>query len=116
MDDKRRPERLIRLTDAARNDLASVDNATAATWGEVQAERYLAFLSTIFELIADQPRIGTLVDDFPGIRVYSAKIVKRKSAHGHRIFYREIEGGVRIIRILHTAMNWSDHLFDPPSN
>ena len=116
MDEERRSESVIWLTTAARNDLSSIDNATAATWGEPQAERYLAFLLTVFDLICEQPRIGTLLEDFPGVRVYSAKLVNRKSAYGHRIFYREIEGGIRIIRILHTAMNWPDHLHDPPSN
>ena len=45
--------------------------------------------------------LGKVVDQHPDVLVYSVKFSKRRSAHGHRIFYREIEGGIRVIRVLH---------------
>jgi plasmid stabilization system protein ParE len=48
-------QRVVRLTEAAYYDLAGIDNATAATWGEEQAERYLAFLRETFALLLDDP-------------------------------------------------------------
>jgi toxin ParE1/3/4 len=116
MDEESQRLPIIRLTSTANEDLAGIDNVTAAMWGQLQAERYLAFLEGLFNTIAHNPLIGTQVDDYPGIRVYSAKIVKSRKAFGHRIFYREIDGGIRIVRILHMAMNWEDHLYDPPNN
>lgn len=98
--------RIIRLTEAAQYDLSGIDNATAATWGEDQADRYLAFLTETLTILADNPKLGIDVEEFPGIRVFTAKVSKRRNAYGHRIFFREIEGGIRVIRILHTAMNW----------
>lgn len=104
--------RLIRFTDEARLDVARIDNATFQRWGEAQAERYIAYLSEIFAYLAREPSLGEPLRDWPGYRVYTAKYRKRRNAYGHRIFYREIEDGIRIIRILHTAMNWPDHLGD----
>lgn len=110
MDDQRSSQRVVRLTSAARIDLAGIDNATAATWGEEQANRYLAFLSEVFAMIATEPMIGVAVDEFPHVRLYVAKYSRRRASYGHRIFYREVEDGIRIIRILHTAMNWPEIL------
>lgn len=102
--------RLIRFTDEARLDLAGIDNATFQQWGEAQAERYLAYLRETFAVLAAEPTLGDPVQDWLDYYVHTAKFRKRRSAHGHRIFYREIDGGIRIIRILHTAMNWPEHL------
>lgn len=104
-----RPQRLVALTEAALYDLAGIDNATAATWGEPQAERYLSYLRETFALLLDDPNLGSPIEGSPGYFSYTAKYSKRKAAHGHRIFYRPTDHGIRIIRILHTAMNWPDH-------
>jgi len=79
-------------------------------WGAAQAERYLAFLDDVFNRLVEFPMLGTIVDQHPEYRSYLAKFSRKKSAHGHRIFYRPIEGGIRVIRILHTAMNWPEHI------
>lgn len=107
---ERSAHRLILFTEGALADLASIDNATASMWGETQAERYLGFLrETLYEL-AGEPRIAPLIEQIPDLRIYTAKFKKRRSAHGHRIVFREIDGGIEVIRILHTAMYWPDHL------
>ena len=38
--DQTQHHQVIELTDAAKLDLATIDNATAAMWGDAQAERY----------------------------------------------------------------------------
>ena len=106
--------RVIELTTAAAYDLASIDSATAVTWGEAQANRYVGFLRELFSNLAMEPTLGTSLEDFPGVLMHVAKFNRRRSSHGHRIFYREIDGGIRIIRILHTAMQWPDHLTIEP--
>ncbi len=108
--EKARSHRLIRLTEAAYFDLASIDNATAATWGEDQAERYIGFLNEIFAVLVAEPNLGSPIEDFPDYLSYTAKYAKGRNAHGHRIFYTETDYGIRIIRILHTAMQWENHI------
>lgn len=111
MDEEISRERcIVRFTGEARLELAGIDNATAQQWGEEQAERYLAFLEETLEWLAREPGAGSPLEEWPEYRVYLAKIRRRRSSHGHRIFYREIDGGIRVIRILHTAMNWPEHL------
>ncbi len=110
MDAESRAFSKVELTEAALIDLAGVDNATAAIWGEPQAEKYLAFLTDVLNRLATDSRLGTPLSEYPDLLVYTAKIVARRSAYGHRIFFRPIPGGIRVIRILHTAMNWPDHL------
>ncbi len=107
----RTAKRLILFTEGALADLANIDNTTAAMWGEVQAERYLGFPSgDAFTPLAEQPKMASIVDQRPEYRVFTAKYRNRRAAHGHRIFFREIENGIEIIRILHTAMFWPTHL------
>jgi len=52
------------------------------------------------------------VEQRPGYRVFTAKYSKRRTAHGHRILFREIDGGIEIIRLMHTAMYWPDQTVD----
>ncbi|MBX3119789.1 MAG: type II toxin-antitoxin system RelE/ParE family toxin [Fimbriimonadaceae bacterium] len=114
--DEVQPERLVLLTEAAMLDLASIDNATASNWGDEQANRYTAFLQETLQSLATNPSIGRTIQQYPELMMYLAKIRNRRSAHGHRIVYRQISGGIRIIRILHTAMQWEDHIASTQSN
>ena len=106
----RQGRRVIELSVAAALDFAGIDNATAQQWGDSQAERYISFLRETFERLERTPSLGTPVEARPGFLVFVAKYSVRRSAHGHRIFYTEIENGILIVRILHTAMNWPDVL------
>ncbi|BDI29675.1 hypothetical protein CCAX7_17260 [Capsulimonas corticalis] len=111
MDDRSgQSERVIRFTEAALLDLAGIDNATAAMWGAAQAELYLSFLEGVLRVLANNPAQGVVIDQYPQYRSSIARLKNRKSAYGHRIFYREIEGGILVIRILHTAMHWPSHI------
>ena len=80
-------------------------------WGDAQAERYLLFLEITFHELADDPSQGMEIEGRPGIYLYTARYRKGKNAPGHRIFYRTVHGGIEIYRVLHTAMQWPDHLF-----
>ena len=102
--------RIIQLSAKAHYDVAGIDNVTATLWGEVQAERYLAYLKETFSCLAQNPALGYPIQDRDGYFVYTAKFKKRRSAHGHRIFYQIIENGILIIRVMHTAMNWPQEL------
>ena len=78
--------RLIEISQTAALDFAGIDNATAQQWGDVQANRYVTFLRETFARPAQQPDLGTPVQDRMGYLVFLAKYSKRRSAHGHRIF------------------------------
>ena len=58
-----------------------------------------------FGQLAGQPQIGSAVVTqnlaLAGVRKWRVKSFDR-----HLIFYLPLEGGVRIIRILHTAQDW----------
>lgn len=101
---------LVQLADGALLDLAALDNATAAMWGDTQADRYVAFIVKTLEQLAEAPTLGRRAERFPDLRTFVAKISSRRRAHGHRIIYREISGGIRVLRILHTAMHWESYL------
>ena len=101
-------KRVVELTDRAKLDIAVVDFSTASIWGEAQAERYLVFLRYEFELLAENPTFGIPLNDFDGLRSYTAKLKPKRTAFGHRIVYRQTENGIRIIRVLHSATNWPE--------
>ncbi len=102
--------RVIEFSEAAALDFAGIDNATAQQWGDTQAERYIAFLREIFASLAQEPEMGMRIDSRSGFLMFVAKYSKRRNAHGHRIFYTKIENGILVVRILHTAMNWTEIL------
>jgi|GEM_PF-1810971 len=103
---------IIEFADAATLDLASIDNATDSMWGHNQADMYIEFLQGVIFDLAQHPALGRDAAQFPGVKTYVAKSRHRRSAHGYRIVYRSIGNGIRIIRILHTAMQWQDHLMN----
>jgi plasmid stabilization system protein ParE len=107
---QKEPQRIVIFTEDALADLASIDNATASMWGEKQAERYLAFLNEVLHTLAANPRIADSIDERPGYLVFIGRYSKRRTSHGHRIFFRKMNNSIEIIRILHTAMYWPSQL------
>lgn len=102
----RAPNKLFILTTAADMDLVDIYVHTARVWDLDQAETYHRFLYDQFVVLSDDPSAGLPVKGRLGLRMYIARVNRRRSTQGHRIIYREIEGGVRSIRILHTSMDW----------
>jgi plasmid stabilization system protein ParE len=54
-----------KLTDRARGDLVDIYDFTENRYGAYQADAYYAGLIRTFGLLADFPRIGQPVDDWP---------------------------------------------------
>ena len=94
-------------------DLITVYLYNEISYGEEHADQYLEFLDAEMDDLAQSPTFGSTIEDFPGIRVFTAKNPRRKQVSGYRIFYREVEGGIEIIRVLHTSMFWPKHLPKP---
>jgi toxin ParE1/3/4 len=91
------------LSPRAEADLGEIWDYTQGRWGLDQAERYLRQIQAAFELLARNSRLGR-----------SAGAIRRgyrKHASGaHVIFYREIAGGIDVVRILHRRMDVPRHL------
>ncbi len=75
---------------------------SVVTFGFEIAERYLNDLHRAFELLADNPQLGT---DQSWIRTGY-----RRSVHqSHMVYYRRLEDGVLIVEILHQAQDPARH-------
>ena len=82
------------LTKRAEADLFDVFLFGYEQFGSKQAEAYAAELEHIFQLLADNPRMGREAEVIsPGVR---------RHEHGsHTILYEEASGGVLVLAIVH---------------
>ncbi|MBN9036875.1 MAG: type II toxin-antitoxin system RelE/ParE family toxin [Rhizobiales bacterium] len=83
-----------RLSARADRDLGDIFFASIELFGPNQARRYRASLGHCFSLLADNPRMGRSAAGIaPGVR---------RHEHGsHVILYREVDGGVLILALVH---------------
>ena len=87
----------FRFSRRAEADLYDIGVYTIRTWGEAQAQRYLAQLENGCQLLADNPSLGRFCDEVrPGLR--------RMEQGKHVVFYRQEPRGILISRILHQRM------------
>ncbi len=83
-------------------DIASIYLYNATTYGDAHADQYIAFLNDSVDLLTESVGLGSPVEGFDSVRVVLVKSRARRQAHGYRVFYREVDSGIEIIRILHT--------------
>jgi toxin ParE1/3/4 len=70
---------------------------TRREWGLEQAERYTDLLTAAFKVLAEAPKSAPACDHIrPGYR--------RRNVERHMIYFRIIDYGIAIIRILHERM------------
>ena len=105
---ERDSERLTSFSPEAEKDIDAIYFYTAQLWGEAQADRYFEFLLKVTRQLAHNPMIAPLVPNLTGVRSYAA--IWKSARQGHRIFFKETDAGIFVIRILHTAMSWHEHL------
>ena len=84
------------LTKRAEADLFEVFLFGYEQFGERQAEVYAAELEYIFQLLADNPRMGREAETI-------AHGVRRHEHGSHIILYEVISGGVLILAIVHAS-------------
>lgn len=93
----------VEITESADRDLTDIYLYTHSEFGERQADRYLANLDDCFQRLAKRP-----------LSARSAEHLRagyRRFEHGsHIIFFIQIEGGIRIVRVLHQRMDVKRHL------
>ena len=91
------------LTGAADRDLTDIYIYSHAQFGERQADDYLLGLESCFVRLAEMSDLGRSIEH---IRAGYYRFTHAR----HVIFYNKIEDGVRIVRVLHVAMDPEHHL------
>jgi len=83
------------LTDVAEQDVSEIYDYTFASYGEKQAHKYLRGLHRKLEDLVLCPDMGR---QRPDVRKGLRSIAYEK----HVIFYRVLQGAIRVVRILHS--------------
>ncbi len=88
----------------ARKHLREIGEYTVAHWGKDQAKIYLKNMKMVFELLSQNPSIGT--DRGDELQSGFASFVYKS----HVIYYKREESKIVIYGILHHAMSPQNHL------
>ncbi len=91
------------LSPRAKADLGEIWDYTAEQWDGKQAERYTRLIAAAIQALASVPTRGKACD-------YIRKGYRKYPVGAHVIFYRVIEGGIDVVRILHSHMDFARHL------
>jgi toxin ParE1/3/4 len=87
----------VRFSRSAKADLLSIGAYPLQTWGAAQAERYLDGMEQCAKMLAGNPLLGRPCCWIrPGLR--------RFEKERHVVFYRRLEDGIIVSRILHQSM------------
>lgn len=88
----------IHKTEQAEHDLVNIWSYTYKNWGDKQADNYLDGLADAISVIADNPLMYRLREEF--IR----PVRMRPHAH-HLIIYEVLPEAITIVRVLHESMD-----------
>jgi toxin ParE1/3/4 len=88
----------------AEADLAEIDTFGVRRFGEATSATYLAGFADVFLEIRENPERGRIHAG------YRKAVLRSVSYRRHRVFYDVIPDMVRIVRILHQAMDFDRHL------
>lgn len=92
-----------RVSPEARRDLEDIWLYSLENWGLEQAHRYIDNLVHAFDQLAANPKIGMSCD-------HIRKGYFRSKMGRHMIYFRVIDDGIAVIRVLHDRMESSRHL------
>ncbi|RLL54068.1 type II toxin-antitoxin system RelE/ParE family toxin [Mariprofundus sp. EBB-1] len=93
----------VKLSDLAVADLVNIENYTAKTWGEAQADKYLAQLEQRINWLAGHVQLGRSREDIEyGLFSFP---------EGHHIVFYRLNGSLlEVARILHESMDVTQQL------
>ena len=95
----------FQYTNLAKADLIDIGQYTRRTWGETQAGSYLDLIEDCCQRLAQDPGIGRIwIAARPGLR--------RMEQDRHVMFYRQLDDGILVCRVLHRNMLPSLHSFE----
>lgn len=89
---------VYRLSAAAAKDINDIYDYTIDRFGEQQAVKYLTGLDERLAFLAEYPDTGRTRDE---VRKGLMSLVYQK----HVVFYRVMQYGIRIVRVLHGSMD-----------
>lgn len=92
-----------KISKAASQDMENIYLYGFLSFGEAQADAYVASLSARFDLLCSNPKIGRL-----DARVNPA--VRRFDFESHVIFYDAEDGYILVVRVLHKSMDFVKQL------
>ena len=92
-----------RLSPKAQRDLEEIWLYTLTEWGIKQAHRYTDKLAVAFDALAAKPKIANRCDH---IRIG----YRRLKVERHIIYFRVVDHGIVVTRILHERMLSARHL------
>ena len=90
------------LSPKAKSDLSDIWDYTLEQWGLDQAEKYIRELWVAIEQKTGDPKMSIAIGD---VRKDYRKIV----SGSHVIFFKLMDDGVDIVRILHQRMDFERH-------
>ena len=91
------------LTKAADRDLTDIYVYSHRQFGERKADEYLLSPESCLSRLAEMPGMGRSIDH---IRSGYCRFEHAR----HTIFYTKIKDGIRVVRVLHEAMDPERHL------
>ena len=91
------------LSPRARSDLAGIWDFSVIRWGQDQAEKYVRDVQRDILFVAADPRCGRSAEN---VRAGYFKY----PTGSHVLFYRLTSQGIDVVRILHSAMDFDQHL------
>ena len=91
------------LSSLARLDLRRIWLFTAEKWGRRKADSYLQEIRSTIAIVASDFHIGVQIDPLD-------PDLKRAFTGSHAVFYRVVGEKIRIVRVLHQAMDAGSHL------
>jgi toxin ParE1/3/4 len=94
---------ILVLSSEAEADLKGIFRYTRDRFGKDQAHRYVAAINARMALAARSPRSARRIVGIP-------EEMWRLAAQSHHIYFVRIDGGIRVIRILHERMDPPRHL------
>ena len=88
-----------RLSPAAERDLESIWKYTLGEWGLEQAD----LLTATFQALAESPKLAPTCE-------HIRQGYRRRNVERHMIYFRIMDYGIAIIRVLHERMDAPRHL------
>jgi len=94
---------ILRLAPRARADLVNIWHYGATTWSPDQADDYLDTLRDLLIQLTRNPHLG-----LPAPELHPD--LYRFPHASHTVYYRIVDGGIEVARILHQRMDAGRHL------
>ncbi|MBX9645981.1 MAG: type II toxin-antitoxin system RelE/ParE family toxin [Xanthobacteraceae bacterium] len=82
----------------AQADIDVIWNQSVQNWDIIQAQRYIRHIQAAVETLAAYPALGVACD-------FIRDGYRRHPAGSHVIYFRQIENGIAVIRILHKRVD-----------